>query len=62
MKKFVFPLFMLLALSCQNAFTFTAYSGMDPEVSTQSSVLTPGFDYSAYPRNRVWTLSVKAVF
>ena len=51
-----------VALSCQNAFTFTAYSGMDPEVSTQSSVLTPGFDYSAYPRNRVWTLSVKAVF
>ena len=51
-----------LALSCQNAFTFTSYSGMDPEVSTQTSVLTPGFDYSAYPRNRVWTFSVKALF
>lgn len=51
-----------LSASCQNVWTFTAYSGMDPEVSTQKSVLTPGFDYSAYPRNRVWTLSVKASF
>ena len=51
-----------VALSCQNAWTFTSYSGMDPEVSTQKSALTPGFDYSAYPRNRVWTFNVKAVF
>ena len=51
-----------LSASCQNVWTFTRYSGMDPEVSTQKSVLTPGFDYSAYPRNRVWTLSVKASF
>lgn len=51
-----------LSLSCQNLWTFTSYSGMDPEVSTQRSALTPGFDYSAYPRNRIWTLGVKAVF
>ena len=51
-----------LSLSCQNAWTFTSYSGMDPEVSTQRSPLTPGFDYSAYPRNRVWTCSAKASF
>ena len=51
-----------LSLSCQNAWTFTSYSGMDPEVSTQRSPLTPGFDYSAYPRNRVWTFSAKASF
>ena len=51
-----------LSFSIQNLYTFTSYSGMDPEVSTQSSVLTPGFDYSAYPRNRIWTLSIKTVF
>ena len=39
-----------LYLSAENIFTITSYSGMDPEVSTRHSVLTPGFDWSAYPR------------
>lgn len=35
----------------QNIFTWTNYQGPDPEVSTKnSSPLTPGFDYSPYPR------------
>ncbi|WP_442795166.1 SusC/RagA family TonB-linked outer membrane protein [Pelobium manganitolerans] len=38
--------------SGQNLLTFTNYSGMDPEVSVRNSALTPGFDYSAYPRAR----------
>lgn len=38
--------------SGQNLLTFTKYSGMDPEVSVRNSALTPGFDYSAYPRAR----------
>ena len=37
-------------LSADNVYTFTKYSGPDPEVSTRNSVLTPGFDWSAYPR------------
>lgn len=37
-------------VSANNICTFTGYSGPDPEVSTRSSVLTPGFDWSAYPR------------
>lgn len=37
-------------ISLNNIYTFTGYSGPDPEVSTRSSVLTPGFDWSAYPR------------
>ena len=37
-------------VSANNIHTFTGYSGPDPEVSTRSSVLTPGFDWSAYPR------------
>ena len=37
-------------LSADNLLTITRYSGPDPEVSTRNSVLTPGFDWSAYPR------------
>lgn len=37
-------------VSAENLGTITKYSGMDPEVSTRHSVLTPGFDWSAYPR------------
>ena len=37
-------------VSADNIVTFTGYSGPDPEVSTKNSVLTPGFDWSAYPR------------
>lgn len=36
--------------SAENIWTLTNYSGPDPEVSTRNSVLTPGFDWSAYPR------------
>ncbi|PTQ93967.1 TonB-linked SusC/RagA family outer membrane protein [Mucilaginibacter yixingensis] len=38
--------------SAQNLWTWTHYTGEDPEVSTYNSVLTGGFDYSAYPRAR----------
>lgn len=37
-----------------NLYTFTHYTGYDPEVSTRRSTpLTPGVDYSAYPRSRL---------
>ena len=29
---------------------FVSYSGYDPEVSVRNSALTPGLDYSSYPR------------
>lgn len=41
---------MRIYLSLDNVCTWTNYSGVDPEVSTRNSVLTPGFDWSAYPR------------
>lgn len=41
---------MRFYLSAENLWTLTNYSGPDPEVSTRNSVLTPGFDWSAYPR------------
>ncbi len=49
-------------VSGQNLWTWTKYTGLDPEVSTRNSALTPGFDYSAYARNRIYTAGVKIVF
>lgn len=37
-------------VSAQNLFTWTNYSGMDPEVNIYNSAVTPGFDWSSYPR------------
>ncbi len=49
-------------VSGQNLWTWSSYSGLDPEVSTRNTALTPGFDYSAYARNRIYTAGVKLVF
>ena len=53
---------MQIFASLQNLYTFTNYSGLDPEVSTLHSALTPGFDYSAYPRARVYQIGLKLGF
>ena len=40
-------------VSGYNVFLWTNYTGFDPEVSTRRRTpLTPGVDYSAYPRSR----------
>jgi TonB-dependent starch-binding outer membrane protein SusC len=49
-------------LSGQNLMTWTNYSGLDPEVSTYNSVLTGGFDYSAYPRARTIAFGANITF
>ncbi|SDJ76364.1 TonB-linked outer membrane protein, SusC/RagA family [Pedobacter sp. ok626] len=49
-------------LSAQNLYTWTKYSGYDPEVSVRNSALTPGFDYSAYPRARTITFGINTTF
>ena len=48
--------------SAQNVLTWTNYSGSDPEVSTYNSVLTPGFDFSSYPRARTMVLGANLTF
>lgn len=53
---------MRVYLSADNLFTLTKYSGPDPEVSTRPSVLTPGFDWSAYPRSRGITAGLSFTF
>lgn len=37
-------------VATSNIYTFTGYKGYDPEVSAYQSGLTPGLDWSAYPR------------
>lgn len=49
-------------VSGQNLVTWTNYSGMDPEVNTYNSAISPGFDYSAYPRARTITVGVNLSF
>lgn len=39
-----------LYVAAQNLWTLDNYSGYDPEVSIRNSALTPGIDYSSYPR------------
>ena len=53
---------MRVYVSADNLFTLTNYTGPDPEVSTRNSVLTPGFDWSAYPRSRGITAGVSFTF
>ncbi len=48
--------------AAQNLLTFTSYSGLDPEVSTYNSALTPSFDWSPYPRSKTMTLGLDIVF
>ncbi|KAB4508469.1 TonB-dependent receptor, partial [Bacteroides thetaiotaomicron] len=46
-----------------NLFCITNYSGFDPEVSTRTkSALTPGVDYSAYPKSRQYVIGLNLTF
>ncbi|MFC4231135.1 SusC/RagA family TonB-linked outer membrane protein [Parasediminibacterium paludis] len=45
-----------------NLAILTKYTGYDPEVSVRSSGLTPGLDYSAYPKSRSFVFGVNVTF
>ena len=46
-----------------NLFCITPYSGYDPEVDTRRKTpLTPGVDYSAYPKSIGWVAGLNLVF
>jgi TonB-linked SusC/RagA family outer membrane protein len=45
-----------------NLALLTSYTGYDPEVSVRKSPLTPGLDYSAYPRSRTYIFGVNVIF
>ena len=49
-------------VTANNLAVLTHYSGYDPEVSVRSSGLTPGLDYSAYPKSRSFIFGINASF
>ncbi|MBO2012147.1 SusC/RagA family TonB-linked outer membrane protein [Hymenobacter negativus] len=50
-------------VTLNNVYTFTRYSGYDPEVSTRRSTpLTPSVDYAAYPRSRAFLAGLNVTF
>lgn len=65
-KTFLCEQFRVYA-TLNNLFVLTNYSGYDPEVSTpvrggSTSGLTPGVDYSSYPKSFSWTIGVNVTF
>lgn len=49
--------------SGQNLFCLDNYSGYDPEVSTAASnPMTPGLDWGAYPKSRIFTFGAEIQF
>ena len=55
-----------LYLTGNNLYIWTNYTGYDPEVSTTRnsaySALTPGVDYSSFPRSRSYTFGLNVTF
>ena len=65
-KKFACNQFRLYC-TLNNVFCLTNYSGYDPEVNSairgsKTSGLTPGADYSAYPKSFSWTVGANITF
>lgn len=52
-----------LYITASNLFVLTKYTGYDPEVDTRRrSPLTPGVDYSAYPKSRSFNVGMNLSF
>lgn len=61
-KTKVFSRFRIYA-TVNNLYTFTKYTGYDPEANTRRTTpLTPGVDYAAYPRSRFFLGGVNVSF
>ncbi|MCC6279997.1 MAG: TonB-dependent receptor, partial [Saprospiraceae bacterium] len=61
LKKVKFEKFRLY-VSAQNLFTFTKYSGMDPEIGAYGGALNAGVDRGFYPQARVLLGGVNVTF
>jgi hypothetical protein len=48
--------------TANNLAVFTKYTGYDPEVNVRNNPLTPGLDYSAYPKSRTFLFGINASF
>ena len=65
-KVFINKMFMQnvrIYVTGYNLYCFTKYSGADPEVDTRRSTpMTPGVDYSAYPKSRSFVGGINVTF
>jgi len=61
LKKMKFEKFRLY-VSAQNLFTFTRYTGMDPEIGAYGGALNAGVDRGFYPQARVLLGGVNVTF
>lgn len=62
LEKFKISNFRVYA-TVNNLYTFTKYSGYDPDVTARrSDPLTPGVDFAAYPRSRVALIGINVTF
>lgn len=61
LKKMKFEKFRLY-VSAQNLFTFTKYTGMDPEIGAYGGALSAGVDRGFYPQARVLLGGVNVTF
>jgi TonB-linked SusC/RagA family outer membrane protein len=62
MKKTGFISRFRVYATVNNLYTFTKYTGFDPEANTRRNPLTPAVDYSAYPRSRFYVGGVNITF
>lgn len=51
-----------LYFATQNPFTFSKYSGYNPEVSNSSNPLMPGIDYGTYPIAKSYNVGLNVTF
>ncbi|MDE6416743.1 MAG: hypothetical protein K2K68_06945, partial [Duncaniella sp.] len=53
-----------LYFTANNVYTFTNYSGYDPNVSSKNDdvICTPGFDSRAYPTSRSYVVGLNLSF
>jgi TonB-linked SusC/RagA family outer membrane protein len=49
-------------VTANNLYTFTNYTGFDPDVSSESTLLKRGIDNSAYPRTSSYVVGVNLTF
>ena len=51
-----------VSVSGANLVTFTKYTGLDPEASSTTSLLSGGIDYTPYPSTRFYSFSLQLSF
>ena len=61
LKRIGFEKFRVYA-SAQNMFTFTKYTGMDPEIGSYGGALEAGIDRGFYPQARVLLGGINVIF